>query len=424
MPAKSRWTILTYIAAHNNLEQLGQKSLREILSVGSRAEVVQGALYDWKKGAARYLMGKPELVDSQQDLGRYDSGDPDELIATAKWLFDQKPAERYGLVLWSHGSGWEPDEIDAVSKEARPGAQADPDESRQRAAAPGSLAIFRSTIRALLKPDKPSERAILFDDGTGHSLDTLELARVVETIAEHIGQPLEFLGMDACLMANLEVAYEVRKAVRCLVASEELVPGHSWPYQQVFGALKANPDQNGKDFARLVVEQYVDFYTAHPPGGGDVTKIALDLSRIEELVHSTDQLADALSEEMSNNGNALWTVQQTARDRETSRGKRRQSKFDYHLWDIGSIAGGLAHSPSASASVQQSAAGVTQALKPGEGAVIAEGHRGDWFEGIAGVTAYLMPPGQQRISPSYSNLAFAKDTHWDEMLSAYHEHFD
>src|SRR6266496_2557645 len=364
MPFTTKWTLLTYIAAHNNLEELGKNSLLEILNVGSTRDVVHGVLYDGGVGAARYVMGDAGVVQYQEQLGSFDSGDPDGLIAMAKWLFDKHPAERYGLILWSHGTGWEPWEIEAVTQEARPGAQMDSAELRERAGAPGSMVLFRSTLREILKPDKPAERAILFDDGTGHSLDTLELSRVVGTIADSIGKPIELLGMDACLMANLEVAYEVRRAVRHLVASEGLVPGHSWPYGGVFGELRAAAD-------------------------------------------------------MSNHGEVLWKVQHTARQRETEREKRKPSKFNYHLWDIGSLAAGLARSEAVSATVKQAAADILQALLPGAGAVLAEGHRGAWFDGIGGISVYLMPPKQERISPSYSKLAFARNTRWDEMLFAY-----
>lgn len=422
MSGKAKWTVLTYIAAHNNLDQFGKKSLLEILDVGSTSDVVQGALYDGKVGAGRYVMGDPGGVEWQKQLGRFDSGDPDELIATGKWLFEQYPAERYGLVLWSHGSGWEPSEIDEVAKEARPAATVDSAESKERSAAPGSRALFRTTLRTLLTPEKHTERAILFDDGTGHSLDTLELARVVGAIAETIGQPLDILGMDACLMANLEVAYEIRKAVRYLVASEELVPGHSWPYPQIFGALRANPEQGGADFARLVVNEYTRFYDAKPPAAGDITKVALDLGRIEGLVHATDRLAEALRADMSKASAVLWQVQRSTQQRETQDGKRRPNKFDYHLWDVGSVAAGLAESDEVSDLVKEAAAMTLQALAPGAGSVLVEGHRGPWFDRIGGTSVYLMPPGQQRISPSYSKLAFANDTQWDEMLTAYHEY--
>jgi hypothetical protein len=420
MRSKAKWTVLTYIAAHNNLDQFGKKSLMEILGVGSTTDLVQGALYDGKVGAGRYVMGDPGGVEWQKQLGRFDSGDPDELIATAKWLFEQYPAERYGLVLWSHGSGWEPSEIEEIAKEAHPAAPADSTESKERSVAPGSRALFRSTLRSMLKPERRTERAILFDDGTGHSLDTIELARVVGAIAETVGQPIELLGMDACLMANLEVAYEVRKAVRYLVASEELVPGHSWPYKEIFGVLRASPDLDGAEFAKLVVDRYVCFYTANPPAAGDVTKVALDLSRIDDLVGATNQLAEALRGDETKLPTALWNAQFAAKQRETQEGKREPSKFDYHLWDLRSLAAWFTGSGAASAPIRQAAANTVKALAPAAGSVLAEGHRGAWFDGIGGVSVYLMPRDLQRISPSYKALAFAKDTQWDEMLNAYH----
>ena len=115
--------------------------------------------------------------------------------------------------------------------------------------------------------------------------------------------------MDACLMANVEVAYELRKSVNYLVASEELVPGHSWPYTDIFGALRAKPTMGGAEFAKLIVDRYVTFYTANPPAGGDVTKIALDLSRIDEVVSAINQLAETLRVDMSKVGEALWQAQ-------------------------------------------------------------------------------------------------------------------
>ena len=144
---KAKWTVLTYIAAHNNLDALGQRSLREILSVGSTPEVIYGALYDGAKGAGRYVMGDPNFVAQQAPLGQLDSGDPDQLIATAKWLFEAYPADRYGLVLWSHGTGWVPSEVATIAREARPAVATNADELRERSAAPGSTAIFRTTRR-------------------------------------------------------------------------------------------------------------------------------------------------------------------------------------------------------------------------------------------------------------------------------------
>jgi len=419
MPDKAKWTILTYIAAHNNLADFGKKSLLEILNVGSTPEVMQGALYDAPGGASRYVMGDPGKVEQQEQLGSFDCGSPDGVIETARWLFAQRPAERYGLVLWSHGSGWEPAEIETVAKEARPSVQVDRAESRERAIAPGSRVLFRSTLRALLKPDKRAERAILFDDGTGHSLDTLELARVARAIAEEVKQPLELLGMDACLMANIEVAYEVRDAVRYLVASEELVPGHSWPYQEIFGALRAGPDQGGADFAKLVVDQYVSFYKAHRPAAGDVTKVALDLGKIEEVALGLGALATSLLPKISSQADALWKAQTATMQRETQQGTRPDNKFNYHLWDLGTVVRQLL-AQTQEPTVVAAAQALLGKLSPGASAVLAEDHLGDWFDGLAGASIYMVRP-PTRISPYYAQLALPKDTSWGQLLSAYHQ---
>jgi hypothetical protein len=278
--------------------------------------------------------------------------------------------------------------------------------------------IFRSSLRSILRPDAPAERAILFDDGTGHSLDTLELARVAAAIAEAIGQKLDFLGMDACLMANLEVAYELRNSVRTLVASEELVPAHSWPYADIYGALRDAPRQDSGAFARVAVRKYVDYYTAHPPAGGDVAKVAVDLDRIEAVKDLVAALAKALLDDMPRAAPALWSAQRETEQRETRSGRRAPSKFDYLLWDIGSIALKL---QATAGTVGQAATDLTRHLAPDAGAILQEGHLGDWFDGTAGLSVYLPPPGRQRICAAYAQLAFAKDSGWGDMLAAYHE---
>ena len=77
MATNAKWTVLTYIAAHNNLDLFGKRSRQEILGVGSSSDVVHGILYDSPVGAARYVIGEPGLVEHQEQLGSFDSGDPD-----------------------------------------------------------------------------------------------------------------------------------------------------------------------------------------------------------------------------------------------------------------------------------------------------------------------------------------------------------
>lgn len=420
MATKAKWTILTYIAAHNNLHCMGKRSYDQIIAVGSTPEVRHGILFDWPDGAARYIVGEPGLVKQQEQLGNYDSGDPDRLIETAQWVFTQYPAERYGLILWSHGSGWQPEEIQAVANQIRGDHQVDKKESTERSAAPGSLALFRTTLAEIVKPDDRHERAILFDDGTGHSLDTLELENVTRTLQATIGQPIDLLGMDACLMATLEVGYQLHNSVRHLVASEELVPGHSWPYNIIFGDLRGHPERTPAEVAISVIKEYTDYYTTNPPGVGDVTKVALDLGHIDKLAESVNDLATTLTADMDNQADLLWKVQVETEKKESRNGYRQPTKFRYHLWDIRTVAERLADL-TANPAVRDAAQAIVQVLKPGGPAVLAEGHYGAWFAGIGGISIFMMPPKKQdRMSPYYAKLALSTDTTWDEMLAEYH----
>lgn len=423
MAAKPNWTILTYIAAHNNLEALGIASYQQIRAVGSTSQAMHAVLYDGPQVARRYIFGDPENVLVEEDLGDFDSGDPDRLLETVKWVFEQYPADHYGLILWSHGTGWEPEEIERIAQEARGDQDVNQEESINRAGTPGSYALFRPTLTTILKQPTPNERAVLFDDGSQHSVDTIELGKVTTQIQKIIGQPLDLLGMDACLMATLEVAYQVQDSTRFLVASEELVPGHSWPYDIIFSGLRAEPTLAPRDFAARAVREYVRFYAANPPSAGDVTKVALDLSQINTLSTATDNLAQALIQEMASQADVLWQAQVKTRDYETRNGKRKDNKFDFHLWDLGSLSGALAANPAASAPVKETASALQQALAPGA-VVVDQGHYGKWFDGIGGTTAYLIPPGVElSISPYYREVEFAKASHWGKMIKAYHEHY-
>lgn len=425
MPNKANWTILTYIAAHNSLEAFGKASLAQVIGVGSTPEVVHGVLFDGAGGAERYIVGDPGKVLVAQHTPDFDCGDPDNLVKTAQWLFQAYPAERYGLVLWSHGTGWRPEEIEALSKAAYPKRAAG--EDAERSAAPGSRVVFRTSLAKLLQPELPAERAVLFDDGSGHSLDTLELEQVLAGIQEVTGKALDVLGMDACLMANLELAYQIRQHVGCLVASEEPVPGSSWPYDLIYAELQSKPHMDGRALAGCFARQYLEYYTAHPPKAGDVTIVALDLANINKLVEPVDALSQSLLANLSQDADCLWKAQVQARHKEARQNddledQRVPNKFLLHLWDIRSLAVGLA-AAGASAGVQAAAGQVCDALAPGGPFVLAEGHRGDWFEGVGGVSLYFPPASASRISPYYADLSFAQTTTWKNLLEAYRAHY-
>ena len=414
----SDWTILIYIAAHNNLDHHASNSLNQILAAGSSERVKVAVLFDSWLGATRYIAGGPGTPAVEEKLGSFDSGRPDELFATAQWVYEKHPAKQYGLVLWSHGDGyWDQKELVKIAKKAQTGMI--DSETIVRSVVRPSMALFSSTLEEIMREVNPDDRAILFDDGTQHSLDTLQLAQVMAELHQR-NWPIALLGMDACLMGNIEVAYELRNTVRYMVASEELVPGTSWPYDTILGRLHQQPDMAAGDLAQHIVGDYAAYYRANPPafGTADVTKVALDLARIGELQAPIKALADTLRAHMDEDHVAFHAAQLAAFKQETYENRRdwQKSKFGYHLWDLRTLAVGIA-AQTQRAELKAAAEAVAAGLKPG-GVVMAEAHEGAWFDGIGGVSVY-MAPGGKPLSAKYRGLAFARDTGWWEVLKGW-----
>ena len=225
--------------------------------------------------------------------------------------------------------------------------------------------------------------------------------------------------MDACLMATLEVCYQLRQHARYLVASEEPVPLESWPYDAILHELRARPETAARELARLIVDDYLVYYAAHPPARGGVTQVAVDLGQINRVAEATGHLALALLADMDNQKKALWVAQFHCLRQETRGQRRLKNKFQVHLCDLATLSRGLAGN-TANVRVREAAQSVVTALQPG-GAVITEGHRGEWLDGLGGLSIYLPVPGRMRISPYYAELVLARDTRWDEMLKDYED---
>ncbi|MBW1675421.1 MAG: hypothetical protein JRF30_01090 [Deltaproteobacteria bacterium] len=71
---------------------------------------------------------------------------------------------------------------------------------------------------------------LLTDDTSGDALDNQELKNVLSGVSQRIGRKIDILGLDACLMNMIEVAYQLKDCVQVMVGSEEEEPFDGWPY--------------------------------------------------------------------------------------------------------------------------------------------------------------------------------------------------
>lgn len=400
---------MVYMAGNNSLSDAAGVDLDEMRTVGSTKDVQVCTFVKLAdgSGARRLIVTRGGAGEQAEKLGDVDSGDPQTVVNFVRWAVAAAPAERYALVLWNHGGGWRASDLLQLYSEVRgAGAAKSRDglsEINVRAGQGVGRSLFSTTVKQVLSLPTRAQRDICFDDGTGHSLDTVELGRICQLLKTELGQPLDLLGMDACLMSNLEVAYQVRGSVDHIVGSEDLEPGAGWPYQTILADLNERPTIDGAEFARMVVTRYIEAYQNNK-GNWPVTQAAVATDGIEALSNAIDELSGALREEVKTGWPQLMSAQS------------RAVRFQFDLLDLGTLCDGLEVS-SLSPATKTAAKKVKQTLKPGA-YVLAEGHLGDDVKGCAGVSAYLPAP-TGTVSPYYKDLEFAKKHRWHDLLRDY-----
>ncbi len=289
----AKWTFMVYVAGYNSLSSFAGKDLAEMRKVGS-SDGLKVAVFVKRleqQAAHRIIVGKDGKAEERENLGKnVDSGSPQTLLDFIRWAKLKAPAERYALIIWNHGSGWDPLDFDELYEHVK-AVGVTPRELSVRATSQLGRSLFRPTLETALSKPNAGARAIASDDGTGHSLDTLELGEVLAKAHKELGRPLDLLGMDACLMSCLEVAYQSEKDVRAVVSSEELEPGDGWPYDKILADLRSNPSMDGAALGRVVVKRYIESYKAREELW-PVTMCAIHSAGIEPFADVARRLHD------------------------------------------------------------------------------------------------------------------------------------
>lgn len=400
----------------SSLEGAGESDLAEMKQVGSNDRLNVAVQYDRMTDhrSRRYYLtrGNPLAKDLVADLGETNTGDPQALRSFIAWAVTSYPADHYALVLWNHGSGWKEDDIYKLGKALRlPPEMVNAREARRLAQRRASRAFFSTTMRRLLERASPT-RAILFDDSSRDFLDNAELANVLAFAAGVTGGKLDLLGMDACLMSMIEVAYQCRRSVNVFVGSEETEPGAGWPYQRVLGQLTAHPETTPQAFGSTIVSEYVASYDTGAASGAPsevVTQSALDLARVEDAAAALDLLSAALIAEMADP--RVYAGVRRAR-------KDAQTFYDRDYLDLLSLCT-LFQKYCPSQPIYDSAQRLIELVSPGvEGSMVLNARsQGSETQDSHGVSIYFPPEG--RVSPFYETLELSKTTRWHDFLGAF-----
>lgn len=414
-----QWTILGYLAGDNNLASAALTDIQEMEAVGSTNDinvVVQidhAADYntgnDAWRSTRRYFINKgsnPTKIESTllKDLGETNTGDPAVIQDFLGTSIQDYPAEKTMVVFWNHGSGYyvPPDILNTDGQKGATSREL----GNTKAATAMKRSFFSTTRRELLQISSQRVRGICYDDSSRDCLDNRELKQILRFAQDRLaGRKIEVLGMDACLMTMIEVAYQVKDYARFLVGSEETEPANGWPYNTILGDLAKNPGMDGAALCTAIVNRYVESYGP----GQDITQAALDLSKLGDITTAVGALAKAilkapLTEDLQD---SLWLAR-----------KRSTSFYDDMYVDIHHLALNITKKLRSGA-IHAAADDVMNVIegKKGSSPIIAEKHAGARMKYAKGLSIYW--PFNKMPSTYYENLDFAGATGWGDLLKTF-----
>ena len=157
-------------------------------------------------------------------------------------------------------------------------------------AEPNTLLEFMNFAKQNYKADKYA--LIFWDHGggavTGFGLDevaskandTLTIDEIKQAV-DKFGTKLEFVGFDACLMANIETAYALKNSANYMVASEETEPGTGWNYIKIFNSLSKDSSQSGSVTGKVIVDSFIESNSSYR--NPDATLSVINLSKMDDV---------------------------------------------------------------------------------------------------------------------------------------------
>ncbi|PKL46031.1 MAG: hypothetical protein CVV42_17970 [Candidatus Riflebacteria bacterium HGW-Riflebacteria-2] len=357
LPASAQvkdWTVAIFLNADNNLDPFGVEDQSEMARVGSNASLNIVTLIDRERGPAQINFIEKNSINKIKDMGELDMGDYRELVKFARFIKENYPAKHYCFTIWNHGSGWKNKKVNSIF------------------------------------------RGISYDDSSNNHITNAQLGLATAEIAKILGQKVDILNMDACLMQMVEVGHAVKDNVRFMVASEELEPGKGAPYDDILKGVKKG--MTPAAFATNWVNAFAKSYTGGSQGHDESTQSAVDMSKFGAMVDAINGLAKAvMSGKYSADVKAALATTQ---------------KFDSpENIDMIHFTEQLKARLSSNESIKTAC---DKLLTASKAAVINSKNTGYTTKDAKGIAIYL--PASFRVEAKYRSLCFAKENMWDEMI--------
>ena len=151
-------------------------------------------------------------------LGEKNMADPQTLIDFVTWAEKNYKATNYGLIMWNHGAGWGKGDM---------------------------------PLKGGISDDTDDD----FMSGAGG-----EWREALEGAVSKIGKDFYFIGCDMCVMAYMEVLWDMYDLADMVVYSEANIPAEGWYYNSFITSLATSAPTSHAYLGHLMVNDYKTYY--------------------------------------------------------------------------------------------------------------------------------------------------------------------
>jgi len=251
---KTNRVVIAYMIADNNLDPFSIDDLNEMeegwsnfdgklivyLDRAKGANPSHPIVYEIEHDTTEKIISKVIKVYKEQN-----SADKDVLNKVLKEIINLYEAKEYGLILWSHGTGWLPS---------------------------------RTKIGSTQKSYLPILKS--FGRDNDDEIDIKDLNTALD-----LGLNFEFILFDACYMGSIEVLYELKNRAKYFVCSPTEILSFGFPYKETIPILF----QKKIDYI-LIGKSFYDFYNKQEGIYNSATISVVNSNSLEEVRQSFSEL--------------------------------------------------------------------------------------------------------------------------------------
>jgi hypothetical protein len=244
-----------------------------------------------KRGIWRYKINKNKMELDKMIQNNTDGNQAADLVNSMKWAKTKYPAQHYSLILWNHGVGildpvWNGHtwiNVNSRIVAENPRFQID-----------GLTKHIKEEVQQQITQDTNNHhkdhRGILFNDESRTYMNNQQLVEALKQIKTKVlkNKKLDLLGMDACLMAMLEIVYQAKDYAKYLVASQEVELAYGWDYYSITHTLSQG-NVKPIDFAKYIVLFYEQYYKNRI---SFYTQSAIDLNNVDYVKDNLNMIVD------------------------------------------------------------------------------------------------------------------------------------